>query len=160
MTVNTKGLDKMNSKAIATDTVLSTINGAVEGNVQAGEVFRNKLKKKLQDNNAIVKEGTFVAGRFIKKLDRMMVVGFKIGDKKCSGILYVCQFPSSDRRTRDKMFELAKVEHRLFKLKVIQVIPPSGKYLLTRVFLTAREDFDEKIYRRSSMARQEGSATA
>lgn len=155
MTVNAKGLDQTSSTAIATDAVVSTIHGSVKG-----ELGRNKLRKKLHDNNAIVKEGTVVAGRFIKKLDRKMVVSYKIGSKKCSGILDVCQFPSSDRSTRDKMFELAKVGHLLFRLKVIQVIPPSGEHLLTRVYLTAREDFDEQIYRTSSMAKQAGSTLA
>lgn len=153
MTVNAFGPDHMASPAIAADAVTSPITAAVKQDVQASELGRNGRKQKLKDNNAIVKVGTVVAGRFVKKLDRMMVVRFKIGSKKCSGILHVSQFPSSDRSTRDKMFELVKVERRLFKLTVIQVIPPGGKHRLTRVFLTSREDFDERIFRRSSMAR-------
>lgn len=124
-----------------------------EGEFQmAEEKSRTKGRKALVDHNAVVKVGAIVEGHFSEKTDHFMVVVFDYQGSMCSGVLHVSQFPHKNRKRRDDMFELAQVGKQRFKFRVIEVVPPRGKFRLTVVRLTAREDFDPEIFARSSIA--------
>lgn len=112
-----------------------------------------KARKPLVDHNSVVKVGAVIEGHFAKKGDLFMVVPFEYEGHQCSGVLHVSQFPDKNRKRRDAMFELAEVDpDQNFSLRVIEVVPPRGKFKLTVVRLTAREDFDPEIFARSSIA--------
>lgn len=108
--------------------------------------------KVLVDHNAVVPVGAIVEGTFQEKADHFMVVPFEYDGHPCSGVLHVSQFPHKERKKRDAMFELAEVGPQRFKLRVIEVVPPQGKFKLTVVRLTAREDFDPEVFAKSSIA--------
>lgn len=108
-----------------------------------------KRRRLKFDNNAVVKEGMEVNAWFTKKMEdrHLFVANYKIDGKICSGVLHVSQLPGKTREERDSMFELLKAPVGTFKLKVIEVVPPTGLRRLTFVRLTAREDFDPEIFK-------------
>ena len=113
---------------------------------------KNPRKSELVDTNAAVKVGAVVDAYFTLKKEHFMVVAFDYEGQECTGVLHVSQFPHKNRKKRDAMFELAEVGPQLYRLTVIEVVPPSGKFKLTVVRLTARDDFDPEIFAKSSIA--------
>ncbi len=113
---------------------------------------KTSRKTELVDTNAAVQVGAVVDGHFTMKKEHFMVVSFEYDGQQCSGVLHVSQFPHKNRKKRDAMFELADVGPQLYRLTVIEVMPPCGKFKLTVVRLTARDDFDPQIFAKSSIA--------